>query len=129
MKDLYELAGSSRQAVHKFEKRVRDRHAVQYKIFKQVDRIRKVHPRAGCRKMAVELCESGWGRDKIENMLLDTGYRLRYKRRYQKTTQRQHLYHYPNLIAGLQIDDINQVMQTDITLYVPEYCSQHSIMT
>lgn len=118
MKDLYDLAGGSRQAVHKFEKRVRDRKAVPYKIFKQVDRIRKAHPRAGCRKMAVELCEPGWGRDKIENMLLDTGYRLRYKRRYQKTTQRQHLYHYPNLIAGLQIDDINQVVQTDITYYL-----------
>lgn len=118
MKGLYELAGISRQAVHKSEKRTRDRKAVQHKIFEQADRIRKAHPRAGCRKMAVDLCEPGWGRDKIETILLAQGYRLRYKRRYQKTTQRQHLYHYPNLIGGLQIDDINQVVQTDITYYL-----------
>jgi putative transposase len=117
MKDLYLIAGISRQAVQQAKGRLCKRIQQQNEFFELADRIRKDHPRAGCRKMARELRCRGWGRDKLEDLLLSKGYRVVYRRRYIKTTQRQSLYHYPNLIRGLQIDDINQVVQTDITYY------------
>lgn len=67
--------------------------------------------------MALELRCQCWGRDKIEDFLLENGYRLQLRRNYTKTTRRQQLYHFPNLIEGLELNDINQVAQTDITYY------------
>jgi len=87
------------------------------RFFEQADLRRKVHPREGCRKMALELKEPGWGRDKVEQLLLNNGYRVQYARNYSKTTQSQHSYVCPNLIAGLELNNIHQVVQTDITYY------------
>lgn len=115
MTDLYLIAGISRQAVYKADKKQRERDQRQSKFFEQADQIRKDHPRVGCRKMAWELRCPGWGRDKLEDFLLGKGYRVKYKRRFIKTTQRQCIYSYPNLIQGLKIDNINKVIQTDIT--------------
>lgn len=67
--------------------------------------------------MAEDLRCRQWGRDKIEELLLQNGYRLRFRRNFMKTTCRQHLFHFPNLIEGLELNDINQLIQTDITYY------------
>lgn len=67
--------------------------------------------------MAEDLCCQRWGRDKIEGLLLENGYRLQFRRNFMKTTRRQQLLHFPNLIEGLELNDINQLIQTDITYY------------
>lgn len=60
---------------------------------------------------------SGKGRDKIEHLLLSNGFRVKYAPNYLKTTQRMKQHYYSNLIEGMELTGINQVIQTDISYY------------
>lgn len=117
MKDVYQVAAISKQAVHQHTKRVLSKRVTAVKFFEQADKIRREHPKAGCRKMALELSCKGWGRDKTERWLLENGYRVYYPPNFTRTTYAQHHLHYPNLIEGLELNNINQLVQTDITYY------------
>ena len=117
MKAIYQVAGISKQACQQYRIRQLHKGVAAFKFFDQADRIRKDHPRAGCRKMALDLCCSGWGRDKTEQLLLSNGYRLQYPRNYARTTYSQQHLLYPNLIEGLELTGINQLVQTDITYF------------
>lgn len=117
MKAVYEVAGLSKQALHQFRSRELDKAAKANKIFEQANKIRRQHPKAGCRKMALDMVCKGWGRDKIEGLLLKNGYRIYYAPNYVRTTRSQRELYFPNLIEGLELSNINQVVQTDITYY------------
>lgn len=117
MKDVYEVAGITKQALHQHRIRELQRGTKAYEFFEQADKIREEHPKAGCRKMALDLSCKGWGRDKTEQLLLHNGYRVYYPPNYTRTTYAQHHLYYPNLIEGLELTDINKVVQTDITYY------------
>lgn len=117
MKDVYEVAGISKQALHQHRKRSLQKATEAYKFFESADKIRKGHPGAGCRTMANELRIRGWGRDKLEQLLLGNGYRLHYPRHYVRTTYSQMDIYHPNLIEGLELTAVNQVVQTDITYF------------
>lgn len=69
----------------------------------------------GCRKMALKLFGMGLGRDRIEGLLLQSGFRVSYPPNYTKTTHSQRYSVYKNLISGLKVNGINQVVQSDIT--------------
>jgi putative transposase len=111
------VSGITKQALHQHRKRQLNKSAVAVKFFEQADKIRKEHPKAGCRKMALDLSCKGWGRDKTEQLLLQNGYRVFYPPNYIRTTYAQYHLHYPNLIEGLELNNMNQVIQTDITYY------------
>lgn len=117
MKEVYEVAGISKQALHQHRIRQLQRGREAYKFFDQADKIRKEHPGAGCRKMALDLRIRGWGRDKTEQLLLQNGYRIHYRPNYKRTTYAQYHLVYPDLIEGLELNGMNQVIQTDITYY------------
>lgn len=117
MKDVYVAAGISKQALHQQRIRAAQKAHQANEFFKKADQIRKKHPGAGCRKMAGDMICRGWGRDKIEQLLLDNGYRVYYPPNYTKTTRAQYDLIYPNQIEGLELNNINQVVQTDITYY------------
>lgn len=114
MKDVYQVAGISRQALHKKLAAEDHKQLVKQKFFEQADKFRKSHPGSGCRKLAKEMLCPGWGRDKIEALLLDNGYRQNYPRKYVRTT-RSGDFRCRNLIEGLSVQSVNKVMQTDIT--------------
>jgi len=114
---VYQVAGISKQAVHKRRVQQLQKADQAIKFFEKADKIRDDHPGAGCRKMARQLAVKGWGRDKVEQLLLVNGYRLSYRRYYKRTTYSQDKLYFPNLIEGLAVDNINQVVQTDITYY------------
>jgi transposase InsO family protein len=71
----------------------------------------------GCRKIAYLLGNKPWGRDKTEKLLLSKGLSVKYKPNYRRTTYSQRQYEYPNLIEAMELRNINQVIQTDITYY------------
>lgn len=77
--------------------------------------LRRGHPGQGCRKMALKTREYGWGRDRVEQLLLGEGFRIIYPPNYTKTTQPQYDLIFPNLIEGIILSGINQLIQTDIT--------------
>ena len=69
----------------------------------------------GCRKMALLFKQRGFGRDKIEALLLSGGFRVMYPPNYTKTTQGVRFSRFKNLIEGISVSGINRVVQTDIT--------------
>ncbi len=117
MKAVYEVAGISKQALHQYRTRALRKHCQIKQFFEQADAIRDQHPRVGCRKMALDMVCKGWGRDRIEELLLSNGYRVYYPPNYTRTTWAQQELYFPNLIEGLELNSINQVVQTDITYY------------
>jgi transposase InsO family protein len=88
------------------------------KLLEAAEALRKHHPGMGCRKMSYLLKQQGWGRDKIEVLLLREGYRVVHHPNKFKTTHSVRFHNYRNLIEGKKIADINQVVQSDITYYL-----------
>jgi putative transposase len=117
MKAVYEVAGITKQALHKHGAYRLKRDLKAQELFEQADTIRAEHPVVGCRKMALDMVCKGWGRDKIEELLLFNGYRVCYPPNYHRTTDQRKEFYYKNLIEGLELTNINQVVQTDITYY------------
>lgn len=120
MKALYELVGTTKQALHKFN-RVRDEVRLnQLKLIQQATAIRKRHPQLGCRSMYYLVKDPDFGRDECEQILLANGFRIKRKPNFIKTTISQRTHKFPNLIRGLEIQGINHVWQTDITFFIVE---------
>jgi transposase InsO family protein len=55
----------------------------------------------------------GWGKHRFEELCLDNGLRVKKIRFVPKTTQRGEFV-FPNIIAGMEINDINTVLVSDI---------------
>jgi putative transposase len=117
MKAMYNISGISKQAVHNHFQRLPIKELRKQAVVESAAIIRKDHPRMGCRKMYWKLEPDFIGRDQYEHVLLEEGFRIKRIRNYMKTTHRQTLYPYPNLIEGLTIDNINRVIQSDITYF------------
>ena len=83
----------------------------------KAEKIRKIHPELGCRKIALKLQEGSFGRDKLENLLLTSGFRVLYPPNYIKTTRSVIRHKFKNLVEGLLVKDINKVVQSDITYF------------
>jgi transposase InsO family protein len=98
-------------------KRQQTRFAKMQEFIEKAESLRRKHPEMGCRKMALKLKDEGFGRDKIEALLLISGFRIVYPPNYMKTTQSVRIHQFGNLIKGLQIKGINKVVQTDITYF------------
>ena len=97
--------------------RQQTRFAKKQEFIEKAESLRGKHPEMGCRKMALKLKGQGFGRDKIEAFLLRSGFRIIYPSNYMKTTQSVRTHRFGNLIKGLEIKEINKVVQTDITYF------------
>ena len=107
----------SKQSVDQMLRRQQKRFVEQQKFIEKAETIRVAHPEMGCRKMALKLKEKGFGRDKIEGLLLQSGFRVIYPPNYTRTTQSVRIHQYKNLIKGLPVKGINKVVQSDITYF------------
>jgi len=117
MESIYQILQTTRQAVHQDSKRVGLKMETLDKLISQARGVRKNHPRMGCRKIANRIRIKGHGRDKIETLLMQKGFRIKRKVRHVRTTQSQREMYFPNLIQGIKLNNKNQVIQTDITYY------------
>lgn len=115
MKELYTYLGISKQAVHQMLQRYEQNDQRSQQLIEKAETIRRDHPEMGCRKMAGMIGQPGMGRDKVERLLLGTGFRVIYPPNYTKTTHSVRLHRYKNLVEGLVVQGINKVVQTDIT--------------
>jgi len=105
----------SRQAVWKFDRTKSIKRLNKHVLHGLVCAIRIDHPRMGCRKLHHMIKPEGLGRDQFENWALAHGYRVTSPKNLKRTTYSQKKLHYPNIIKGLEIQQINHVWQTDIT--------------
>ena len=115
MKELYQIAGLSKQAMWKYLKHKKAATHASNEIINAMNKIRKHHKRMGCRRMYYAIKEPmPVGRDLFEQIGFANGFKLKRKRNTMKTTWGQRVEVYPNLIEGKILNDINQVWQTDI---------------
>jgi putative transposase len=118
MNQLYLIAACSKQGLHQFLMRQGSREIDRTHVIGQAQAIRKRHPNMGCRTMFDLMQGINIGRDRCERILLESGFRLKARRNPIKTTYRNPLLRYPDLIKGLTLTRINQVWQTDITYFL-----------
>jgi len=115
MKDLYSIAGVSKQAFWKHNVRALYKDEVSTDAVHVMTDIRKRHKRMSCRKMYyASTAQLPVGRDIFEQIGFKNGFKIKRKRSAIKTTWGQRVEVYPNLIAGLLLNNINQVWQSDI---------------
>ena len=115
MKDMYAIAGISKQALWKDNKRQEEWDRIISATVDKIKEVRKHHKRMSCRKIyyTVEVPLS-IGRDRFEQICFANGFKIKLRRNKMKTTWSQRVEVYPNLIEGLLLNGLNQVWQSDI---------------
>jgi len=82
-----------------------------------VSRIRVDHPRMSSRQMYRLINPAHLGRDRFEAFCFENGFKVPVKRSYRRTTNSLGVTRFENLIAGVELTDVNQVWVSDITYY------------
>jgi transposase InsO family protein len=118
MENVYQSLTITRQAHHKAMHKPLLQSPGNSRLIRQAVAIRKDHRRMGCRKIANRIKTVSYGRDKTEQLLMHSGFRIARKLKHVKTTQRQMEMYFPNLIQGMILNGKNQLIQTDITYYI-----------
>lgn len=113
---LYTTIGITKQAVSQYQKRSEKLSTYLSELIVQADIIRAQHPGCGLEKMYFSLQPDLIGRDRFVEIFKHLGYGLIKKKNYIKTTKPVHC-KYRNLIEGMLLNNINQVIQSDITYY------------
>jgi transposase InsO family protein len=117
MKDVFLVAGISKQSFHQMLKR---RHICQEKrqlLLPIIRKIRKDHPRMSARDMYLLLRPEGLGRDQFEQFCFSNGLRVKPLKNYRVTTNSYGVTRFPNLIRDKKLTGINQVFVSDITYF------------
>lgn len=114
MEELYEMIGITKQAHYKRVKQKGKLAGITQEVISTALEIRKEHKKMGCRKLYDEIQPEGIGRDRFEAILLSNGFRIKRKRSYHRTTYAGKRW-YPNLISGLEVRRVNQLMVSDLT--------------
>lgn len=96
-------------------------------LIRFIDDIRADHPTMGIRDLYFKIMPDFMGRDKFEEFCKKSGYMIKHKARYCKTTDSSGVKRFPNYIADLKIERVNQVWQSDITYY--EVCGRFYYIT
>ncbi len=117
MKDLYSVSGISKQSLYKYRKAKEVLVEQEVLVCQAMEKMRKEHKKMSSRKVYAsqkELLDIKIGRDKFEQIAFSNGYRVKQKRNVMKTTWGQRIEVYPDLVSGKEINNINQVFQSDI---------------
>jgi len=116
MDALFRAVGLSKQAYHQQARRSAAVETRALALFRQADCYRSKHPGCGVEKLYYTLTPEGIGRDRYCELLLASGYRIRHKPNYTRTTIAAQS-GYQNLIEGMLLCGKDQVWQSDITYY------------
>ena len=115
MKDMYIIAGISKQALWQHRKRQEEMALITSEVVTMIEDVRINHKRMGCRRIYYTSKKPlPIGRDLFEQIGFANGFKLKLKRNVMKTTWSQRVEVFPNLIDGMVLNGINQVWQSDI---------------
>ncbi len=122
MERFYEVVGGSRQNFHQRMSRSRKKEEVERRTIEEVRLWRQGHPRMGSRTMYRSMKEAGIGLPigvtAFENLMAKHGLTMgKMKRSFPQTSDGKGKGSYPNLTNGLVLNDINQLVSTDITYF------------
>lgn len=113
---LYDVAGTSEQAVSQHRKSTQKKYRYYLELRSLVEQYRKSHPGSGLRRIYDQLGPLGIGRDRFITSMKAMGMQLFVKPNRKRTTIPGFL-RFPNLIKGLLVWRENHVWQTDITYF------------
>jgi putative transposase len=116
MREIYAFCGISKQAFQQHLVRHLRRQDLYAQLVMLMEEIRRDHPRMSAREMYHRLRPEGIGRDRFEAFAFQHGFRLKRLKNYRKTTWSNGV-RFPNLIAGRELNGIDQVWVSDITYY------------
>lgn len=114
MNNLYGMIGITKQAHYKRVKQQEEMAIITQEVINSAHELRKDHKRMGCRKLYHEIRPERIGRDRFEAILLSNGFRVKRKKSYHRSTYAGERW-YSNLISGLEVKRVNQVMVSDLT--------------
>lgn len=117
MRDLMEVAGISKQALHQMLIRRQLKEEERQQLLPLITEIRKDHPRMSSRDMYIKICPSTMGRDQFERFCFESGFRVNQLKNYRKTTNSLGVTRFPNLIKDKRVTGVNQIFVSDITYY------------
>lgn len=117
MADLYSVSGISKQSLYKYRIGKERTKRQEELVCLAMENMRKEHKKMSSRKVykvQKKILNIEIGRDKFEQFAFLNGYRVKQKRSVMKTTWGQRVEVYPDLVSGIEINNINQVFQSDI---------------
>lgn len=115
--EIYTIANVSKQSMYKYRQRLNFMEAQESTVIEAMNKVRRNHKKMSSRKvysMERQNSDLRIGRDRFEKMAFKNGFQVRQKRSYHKTTWGQKIEVYPDLVSGLEINNMNQVYQSDI---------------
>jgi len=111
------MIGSSKQSFHQKLDRWLSRKEEQAALVPLILEIRREHPTMSARVMYTMLRPATMGRDKFEAFCFTRGFKVNHPKNYRKTTDSSKTDHFENLIEGMELTGVNQVLVSDITYY------------
>lgn len=117
MSRLYLAVSVKKQSFHQMLKRRGADLGQSEQALMLVNRVREDHPCMGVREIYFKLNPQGIGRDKFEQFCFERGYRVKRKKNFRTTTDSRGVTRFPNLIKGIEVTAVNQVLVSDITYY------------
>lgn len=119
MKDIYPLAGITKQGFHQSVNREILILKEQEDLLPKIQKIRNKHKALASRKMYKMIKPVTMGRDKFEQFCFSHGFRILHRRSwYVKTTDSTGVVRFDNLILMLErLTGVNQLWVSDITYY------------
>lgn len=115
MKDLYSVAGITKQALHQSRIRNESKLNITQQVKAECTVIRKNHPRMSCRRMYTRIKKPiGIGRDIFEQIGFANGFKVRIIRNKKRTTWATKLSVFDNHLEGATLSGINQAWASDI---------------
>lgn len=114
--------GYSRQYYYKQQKDIAKEELKKKRVKQFVNSVRKLLPRLGTRKLhhlirdELQAADIKFGRDKLFDLLRESGLLIKPKRRYIQTTMSKHwMKKWPNLVKNTVVQEPDQVWVSDIT--------------
>jgi len=115
MKDLFNMAGITKQALWKHHKREEYIRELICQTLGILRKVRQRHKRMGCRSIySASKLKPPVGRDRFVSIGFENGFRVKRRRNKRKTTWSQTIEVFPNRIEGRNFNGINQLWQSDI---------------
>lgn len=117
LKDLFPVAGFSKQAHKSYIDRQKKEEACKYLVYNSILEIRRLHPNMGLKKIYNLLCPDWIGRDKFLEIGMFYGLGIKLIKSYHRTTFSTKCNWFFNQTINYPIIDINQVWTSDITYF------------
>lgn len=117
MNAIYRSLGTTKQNVHQRLNRylAYQEERAQLKVI--MDQLREDHPGMGAKYMFDKLKPDTMGRDKFIDLYTASGFKLKQKKNFRRTTDSSGVIRFPNLIQGRELTGVNQVWVSDITYF------------